>query len=342
MGTELDKFMKENVLTAPPSGETGNANQPAEQEKEKEEVVENKQDSKESAKEDLDLSKLPEEQVFSFLAGKVGKEIKSWEDLVVEKEVVKEVEKPVNYASPDLEVIDKFVRETGRGVEDYFRVQKNWDDEPNDKVLKEYLKVQYPTLDNEEIEAVFEESYSQLPTSDEMDDIEINDRKKKNLARSAAMKMEALKAKKFFNEQKSQYKTPIKKMEETITAGKEEWNKNMRSAVESIDKMELEGFTYEFRDKQTYNGMFSDMDSMMDYFKKDGVFDYAAFAKTIIAGRELPKILEEYGKAIKANTVEEELRRKSNATSPEVERRAGEMTDEEYRKYVKSKIPGLK
>lgn len=64
---------------------------------------------------EIDFSKVPEEKILGYLAGKVGKEVKTWEDLVTVREVEKEVEKPVDYASPDVANIDKFVRETGRG-----------------------------------------------------------------------------------------------------------------------------------------------------------------------------------------------------------------------------------
>lgn len=61
--------------------------------------------------------------------------------------------------------------------------------------------------------------------------------------------------------------------------------------------------------------MFDGIDSLLGTFKnEDGTFNYGNLVRVITAGMELPKILEEHAKAVKANTVEEEMKKKSNAT----------------------------
>ena len=125
------------------------------------------EDPKKVDDQEIDFSKVPEEKILGYLAGKVGKEVKTWDDLVEIREVEKEVEKTVDYASPDVANIDKFVRETGRGVDDYFKVQKDWDNEPNEKVVKEYLKTQYPSLDKEDIEVMYEDYFQTEEVYDE-------------------------------------------------------------------------------------------------------------------------------------------------------------------------------
>lgn len=276
---------------------------------------------------DVDFSTLPEDKVFSFLTGKVGREVKSWEDLVTvkEKEVIKEVEKPFSYATPDLEVIDKFVRETGRGIEDFFKVQKDWDSVKDEAVVKEYIKHQHPTLDDDDVNDLFSEDFEKIPTTEDMDEEEIKAVSKKNRRAELKLKMQAEEARKFFNSQKEQYKTPVRRAEESVNHGKEAWSQNMKAALEGVQKIESEGFTYEFRDREGYNKTFADLDSLLGSFKnEDGTFDYGTLARTIIAGRELPKILEEHAKAIRANTVEDEMKRKSN--------RQGELGKEEVSK----------
>ena len=163
---------------------------------------------------EIDFSKVPEEKILGYLAGKVGKEVKTWDDLVEIREVEKEVEKPVDYASPDVANIDKFVRETGRGVDDYFKVQKDWDNEPNEKVVKEYLKTQYPSLDKEDIEVMYEDYFQTEEVTEDMLDDERKAIDRKNRSKLVSLKTKAEEARKYFNAQKEQYKTPLKPMED--------------------------------------------------------------------------------------------------------------------------------
>ena len=198
---------------------------------------------------EIDFSKVPEEKILGYLAGKVGKEVKTWDDLVEIREVEKEVEKPVDYASPDVANIDKFVRETGRGVDDYFKVQKDWDNEPNEKVVKEYLKTLYPSLDKEDIEVMYEDYFQTEEVTEDMLDDERKAIDRKNRSKLVSLKTKAEEARKYFNAQKEQYKTPLKRVEENVDKGKEEWVKGVKGALSSLDKIEIDGFSYEIRDK---------------------------------------------------------------------------------------------
>lgn len=286
---------------------------------------------------EIDFSKIPEDKILGYLAGKVGKEVKTWDDLVEVREVEKEVEKPVDYASPDVANIDKFVRETGRGVDDYFKVQKDWDNEPNEKVVKEYLKTQYPSLDKEDIEVMYEDYFQTEEVTEDMLDDEKKAIDRKNRSKLVSLKTKAEEARKYFNSQKEQYKTPLKRVEENLDKGKEEWVRGAKGALSSLDKIEIDGFSYEIRDKSRYDKVFDGIDSLLGTFKnEDGTFNYGNLVRVITAGMELPKILEEHAKAVKANTVEEEMRKKSNATQDVS--KLGEVkgaSEEEFRRFLK-------
>lgn len=221
----------------------------------------------------------------------------------------------MDYASPDVANIDKFVRETGRGVDDYFKVQKDWDNEPNEKVVKEYLKTQYPSLDKEDIEVMYEDYFQTEEVTEDMLDDERKAIDRRNRSKLVSLKTKAEEARKYFNSQKEQYKTPLKRVEEDIDKGKEEWVRGAKGALSSLDKIEIDGFSYEIRDKSRYDKVFDGIDSLLGTFKnEDGTFNYGNLVRVITAGMELPKILEEHAKAVKANTVEEEMKKKSNAT----------------------------
>ena len=126
-------------------------------------------------------------------------------------------------------------------------------------------------------------------------------------------------------------------MEENLDKGKEEWVRGAKGALSSLDKIEIDGFSYEIRDKSRYDKVFDGIDSLLGTFKnEDGTFNYGNLVRVITAGMELPKILEEHAKAVKANTVEEEMRKKSNATQ-DVSKLgdAKGASEEEFRRFLK-------
>ena len=153
------------------------------------------------------------------------------------------------------------------------------------------------------------------------------------------MKTKAEEARKYFNAQKEQYKTPLKRVEENVDKGKEEWVKGVKGALSSLDKIEIDGFSYEIRDKSRYDKVFDGIDSLLGTFKnEDGTFNYGNLVRVITAGMELPKILEEHAKAVKANTVEEEMKKKSNATTDAA--KPGDVkgpSEDEFLRFLKDK-----
>lgn len=320
MGSALKNFLDANkeVKVDPSQTGDGGVNRETTTTKEQESAASTSTGDtvKQEDVQEIDFSKIPEDKLLGYLAGKVGRQLGKWEDLVVEKEVVKEVEKPYQFAAPDIEVIDKFVRETGRGVDDYFKAQKNWDDVPDDKVVLEYMKSKpkFKGLDDESLQILFDESYGMEKVTEDMDEEEIAKIERANKIKQARLKVSSTEARDYFNSQKEQYKTPLKQVEDKVDEGRKLWSENMKNALSNVTKIETEDFVYEFRDRDNYDKTFTDIDSLMGSFKKeDGSLDYGSLAKTIIAGRELTKILEEHAKAVRANTIEAEMKKKSNA-----------------------------
>ena len=65
-----------------------------------------------------------------------------------------------------------------------------------------------------------------------------------------------------------------------------------QGALSSLDKIEIDGFSYEIRDKSRYDKVFDGIDSLLGTFKnEDGTFNYGNLVRVITAGMELPKIL---------------------------------------------------
>jgi hypothetical protein len=138
-------------------------------------------------------SELNDEDVLSFIKKRYDKEINSVDELFAEKE-----------ANPDLpedvSAYLKYKQETGRGINDFYNLQKDYDSMDDDDVLANYYQNTEEGLDSEDIKDIIEDKFSYDEELDEPKDV-----KKIKLAK----KRELAKAKKFLNEQKDKYKIPL-------------------------------------------------------------------------------------------------------------------------------------
>ena len=138
-------------------------------------------------------AELSEEQVLSYIGKRYGREINSLEELSAAREEAEELPE-------DVAAYFKYKKETGRGIEDYVKLQRDFSSMNPDTLLREYLTItEGEGLDAEDIDSLMEE-YS---FDEELDDEAVI--KKTKLAKKKAI----AKAKKFFNEQKELYKQPL-------------------------------------------------------------------------------------------------------------------------------------
>ena len=138
-------------------------------------------------------AELSEEQVLSYIGKRYGREINSLEELSAAREEAEELPE-------DVAAYFKYKKETGRGIEDYVKLQRDFSSMNPDTLLREYLTItEGEGLDAEDIDSLMDE-YS---FDEELDDEAVI--KKTKLAKKKAI----AKAKKFFNEQKELYKQPL-------------------------------------------------------------------------------------------------------------------------------------
>ena len=138
-------------------------------------------------------SELNDEHVLNFIKERYNKDINSVEELFETKE--SNVELP-----DDVKLYFDYKKETGRGIEDFYKLQKNYDEMDEDSVLADYLGVQEEGLDAIDIQDIMDDRFGYDKEEDDEKDI-----KKKKLAK----KRELAKARKFFKEQKDKYKVPL-------------------------------------------------------------------------------------------------------------------------------------
>tara|TARA_R110000787_G_scaffold70013_6_gene155641 strand:+ start:8028 stop:9185 length:1158 start_codon:yes stop_codon:yes gene_type:complete len=170
--------------------------------KEKEDVE--KLDAQVSEPEEINASELTEEEVLSFIGKRWGESVDSLEELKSRREESEPL-------SEDVAAFLKYKKETGRGIEDYVKLQRDFSSMNPDSLLKEYLTATEEGLDSEDIDSMMED----YDVDEEiMEPAEI---KKLKLAKKKII----AKAKKFFREQQELYKQPLESRESSATATQE-------------------------------------------------------------------------------------------------------------------------
>ena len=124
---------------------------------------------------------LTDEKVLKFLGNRYGREITSFDDLVTEREVTPEMPE-------DVAAYLNYKKETGRGIDDYVRLNRDFDSMDDDSLLREYYKATEDGLDNEDISIMMDDFVYDDDVDDESEVI------KKKLAKKKMFS----KAKKYF------------------------------------------------------------------------------------------------------------------------------------------------
>ena len=158
----------------------------------------------EATEQPVEPSELKEEDVLSYIGKRYGKQINSLEELTAEREEAEPL-------PSDVAAYFKYKKETGRGLDDYVKLQKDYSNLDGDSLLREYYSITEEGLDSEDISLMMED----FNYDEEVDEPSVV--KKNKLAK----KKEIAKAKKFFTQQQELYKQPLESRESSATANQE-------------------------------------------------------------------------------------------------------------------------
>ena len=186
-------------------------------------------------------SELNDENVLSYIRDRYNKDINSVDELFEEKEANEELPE-------DVSAYLKYKKDTGRGIQDFYNLQKDYDSMEDDSVLASYYSITEDGLDAIDIQDIIEEKFSFDEELDEPRDI-----KKVKLAK----KRELAKAKKFLNEHKDKYKMPLESSGDQLSNDQQE-NLN---AYESYLK---ESKSIEEQNKKKYNYFLNKTDEVFN------------------------------------------------------------------------------
>ena len=204
------------------SGETNN--EVVESSTESVESTQEKEETKPEGEIETQSSELSEEDVLSYIGKRYGKEINSFDELVSERESSEELPE-------DVAAYLKYKQETGRGFEDFVKLQQDFDEMNPDDLLESYYKATEEGLDDEDIDIMLDEFDYDEEVDEELDIKKIKLAKKKEIA----------KAKSYFNGMKEQYKQPLESSGGESSGVSSEELESYRQYIKSAETQKVEG-----------------------------------------------------------------------------------------------------
>jgi hypothetical protein len=277
------------------------------------------------------------------------------EDPVEEKSV--EPELVQNDLPENINKLVDFMRETGGTMQDYIRLNTNYEDVDRDVLVKEYYKSTKPHLSKEEIDFMIEDTFAFDEDVDEERDI-----KRKKLA----YKEEVSKARKFLEDTKKKYYDDIKlkspqlsedqqKAADFFNRYKEDQERNsqnhekFKAQTEQLFNKDFEGFDFDLGEKKFRYGVQnasqvgekqSDISNFLGKFLgEDGAIkDTKGYHKALYTGANADKIANHFYEQGKADAIRDVVN-KSNNTSTEA-RKAAPVESARFGAYKVKSISG--
>ena len=282
---------------------TGDENQPAESQpttQEPSNVVDLTQESSLNTEEtNVDESQVSQQQegeeisddevVLQYLSEKLGRDLTSFDDL----NYTGEETDYDDFASDQLRVINEYVKNTGRTVQDYLNTQTvDLSDVSDDAVLKEYLRLDNPELTEAELNDYMTATYK-------MDKEEYSTRDMN--AGKVQLKNDARAAREYFNEIKQEYAMPDESFDTGVSEEERgEWLGQMESEVDDLEGLSFEmndqgeEFVYNLDDEarneiKNYN---SNLENFFDkYVDQNGDWDFDALNTDMYILNNVDKII---------------------------------------------------
>lgn len=168
-------------------------------------------------------SELNEEDVLLYIKNRYDKQIDSVGQLFDEKESNQELPE-------DVAAYFEYKKKTGRGIEDYVKLNQDFDSMDENTLLKNYLLSTEEGLDSDDVDVLLDDYTYDEEVDDETDIKKIKLAKKKAIGR----------AKKYFNEQKEMYKQPLESSTVDVSESEKEEREAYNQYLEQAKSFEEE------------------------------------------------------------------------------------------------------
>tara|TARA_R100000544_G_scaffold22727_1_gene11358 strand:- start:1043 stop:2119 length:1077 start_codon:yes stop_codon:yes gene_type:complete len=227
--------------------------------------------------------------VLNYLSEKLGRDIESFDDF---DNTSGEAESN-NFASEQLQVINDYVRDTGRSVQDYLNTQTvDLSNVSDDAVIKEYLQLENPTLTEAELSDYIAATYK--TDAEEYSARDTN-------AGKVQLTKDARAARDYFNQIKEDYAMPTEAGDPGVSdADRGEWLSEMEGEVNDLEGLSFsmndqgEEFTYNLDDeaRQEIMGYNSDLENFFDkYVNESGDWNFDALNTDMYIMNNIDKIV---------------------------------------------------
>jgi hypothetical protein len=166
---------------------------------------------------------LKDEDVLSYISKRYNKQINSVDELFAQREAAEQLPE-------DVGAFLKYKKETGRGIEDFMRLQKDFDSMDENDLLRQYLLSTQEGVDESDVDVLMEDYSYDEDIDDESTIKKIKITKKKAVTQ----------AKKYFNELKEQYKQPLESRQVGISKEEQEEFNAYRDYIKNAKTIEEE------------------------------------------------------------------------------------------------------
>jgi hypothetical protein len=194
---------------------------------------------------------LKEEDVLSYIGKRYNKQINSFDELMTERSQAEEMPE-------DVAAFMKYKKETGRGFDDFLKLRKDFDSMDQDTLLKEYLTSTQQGLDSEDVDVMMDDYRYDEDLDDESTIKRVKLAKKKAVAE----------AKKFFNQQKEQYKMPLESSAPSVSNEEKEeyeaYKQYTKQAKTLQEENERKAKWFANKTDELFNGEFKGFEFKID------------------------------------------------------------------------------
>ena len=221
-----------------------------------------------------------------------------------------------NFANEQIANMNRFVQETGRSVQDYYKTQTyDYEKMSDEDVVKEYLKLENPDLTQKEVDLFYNSTYKQGKGKYSEEDTELG---------GIHLKRDSAKAREELLDLQKEYWSPIENKEQTtqedmdkMEDAKLDFLDDMDDELDDIDSLSFQvnenGETFEYQltdeDRNVVSDTLENLDEFFDgYRDEDGNWDKESLALDMIAMKLQNNIIRAVANQYRSKGTEQVLR----------------------------------
>lgn len=260
-GNEPDSFTPPDIIDLDAAREVDQqeATAPAE------EVIDNTENTQQNTQtqEPIDV----DAEVLSYLSEKLGREFGSFDDLVPQQQE--------SVLDERVEAIARFVQETGRDPQDWFKYQQLDASEMDDmQAVRIQMVSDYQGLSQDELDTLLSSKYKLDPNLHTEEEVKLS---------ALQLKLDAQSAREKILSVREAYKAPVATPStDEDSPIDDQWISNMKNDLNALDGVEFDlgnGNSFTFGLTNEYKGQLSEKNSRLDeyfdpYVREDGSWDY--------------------------------------------------------------------